>query len=378
MQKHTKTRGARLLALVLMLVMLVGLLSVSVLAADAKPTKITLVGSDKALAYEFVNYVTYAWNEIPRYRVTVPAGTQKVQIHDSIVFIDSNAGSGYWNPNSAPDSWPPDIERWTSADIGSAAPYTIETRIGSSNVHTLALVQSSNYADTGTAYFLQFVEQASTGGETTDASPAPTITTDLSTDKLSLDYSGAAQTLSVAAASTEDTLTYQWQVSTTSAAESFADIADAAAASYTLTPSESLLGDFWYRVAVTNTVSGKKPTTVYTSVLPVTVTSFLKQITFTTGKITSTDYKFTLKDASGYAATPKLVDLSGDYAVYTYVTGTGDYNWTITDTARARPVRSARAPSTSVTIRFRTTNTISPTSTRPTAAAGRPMTSPPR
>ena len=50
MQKHTKTRGARLLALVLMLVMLVGLLSVSVLAANAEPTKITLVDSDKALA----------------------------------------------------------------------------------------------------------------------------------------------------------------------------------------------------------------------------------------------------------------------------------------------------------------------------------------
>ena len=51
MQKTFKTRGTRLLALVLMLVMLVGLLSVSVLAAaDAKPTKITLVGSDEALA----------------------------------------------------------------------------------------------------------------------------------------------------------------------------------------------------------------------------------------------------------------------------------------------------------------------------------------
>lgn len=342
MQKTFKTRGARLLALVLMLVMLVGLLSVSVLAADAKPTKITLVDSDKALAYEFVKYVTYAWNDIPCYKVTVPAGTQKVQLYDSTVYIDSSAGSGYYNPGSDPDSWPPDIERWTSADIGSAAPYTIETRIGSSNVHTLALVQSSNYADTGTAYFLQFVEQASTGGETTDASPAPTITTDLSTEKLTLDYYAYqtdAQKLSIAASVTEGTLTYQWQISRTSATEGFVDIEDATSTAYTLDAANStgilgLLGNSWYRVAVTNTVSGKKPTTVYTSALPVTVTSFLKQVTFTTYKATSTDYKFTLKDASGYAATPKLIDLSGDYAVTTYITGMGDYTWEVQDTVR--------------------------------------------
>ena len=342
MQKTFKTRGARLLALVLMLVMLVGLLSVSVLAADAKPTKITLVDSDKALAYEFVDYVTYAWNDIPCYKVTVPAGTQKVQLYDSTVYIDSSAGSGYYNPNSDPSDWPPDIERWTSADIGSAAPYTIETRIGSSNVHTLALVQSSNYADTGTAYFLQFVADASSGGETTDASPAPTITTDLSTEKLTLDYYAYqtdAQKLSIAASVTEGTLTYQWQISRTSATEGFVDIEDATSTAYTLDAANStgilgLLGNSWYRVAVTNTVSGKKPTTVYTSVLPVTVTSFLKQITFTTYKATSTDYKFTLKDASGYAATPKLVDLSGDYAVTTYITGMGDYTWEVQDTVR--------------------------------------------
>ena len=342
MQTTTKNHRTRLLALVLMLVMLVGLLSVSVLAADAKPTKITLVDSDKALAYEFVKYVTYAWNDIPCYKVTVPAGTQKVQLYDSTVYIDSSAGSGYYNPGSDPDSWPPDIERWTSADIGSAAPYTIETRIGSSNVHTLALVQSSNYADTGTAYFLQFVEQASTGGETTDASPAPTITTDLSTEKLTLDYYAYqtdAQKLSIAASVTEGTLTYQWQISRTSATEGFVDIEDATSTAYTLDAANStgilgLLGNSWYRVAVTNTVSGKKPTTVYTSALPVTVTSFLKQVTFTTYKATSTDYKFTLKDASGYAATPKLVDLSGDYAVTTYITGMGDYTWEVQDTVR--------------------------------------------
>ncbi len=329
MQKTIKTRSARLLALVLMLVMLVGLLSVSVLAADAKPTKITLVGSDEALAYEFVDYLTYAWEDIPRYKVTVPAGTQKVQLYGT-VHIDSSSGSGYCNEDTI-DQWPAPIDYWTTDAVGSASPYTIETRIDGTSDKPLTLVKKASYGDSSSAYFLQFVAGGSTGGDA-DASPAPTITTDLSTDKLSLDYYGAAQTLSVAAVSTEGTLTYQWQVSTTSAAEGFTDIADAAAASYTLTPSEGLLGDFWYRVAVTNTVSGKTPTTVYTSVLPVTVTSFLKQVTFTTGKITSTDYKFILKDASGYPSTANRIDLSGDYAVTTYITGMGDYTWEIQDT----------------------------------------------
>ena len=121
MQKHTKTRGARLLALVLMLVMLVGLLSVSVLAAtDAKPTKITLVGSDEALAYEFVDYLTYAWEDIPLYKVTVPAGTQKVQLYGT-VHIDSSSGSGYCNKDTI-GQWPAPIDYWTTDAVGSASP----------------------------------------------------------------------------------------------------------------------------------------------------------------------------------------------------------------------------------------------------------------
>ena len=340
MQKTFKTRGTRLLALVLMLVMLVGLLSVSVLAANAEPTKITLVDSDKALAYEFVKYVTYAWEDIPLYKVTVPAGTQKVQLYGT-VHIDSSSGSGYCNEDTI-NQWPAPIDYWTTDAVGSASPYTIETRIDGTSDKPLTLVKKASYGDSSSAYFLQFVADASSGGETTDASPTPTITTDLSTEKLTLDYYAYqtdAQKLSIAASVTEGTLTYQWQISRTSATEGFVDIEDATSTAYTLDAANStgilgLLGNSWYRVAVTNTVSGKKPTTVYTSVLPVTVTSFLKQITFTTYKATSTDYKFTLKDASGYAATPKLVDLSGDYAVTTYITGMGDYTWEVQDTVR--------------------------------------------
>ena len=115
----------------------------------------------------------------------------------------------------------------------------------------------------------------------------------------------------------------------------------ATAASYEIDPSNqkgimSLFGDSWYRVAVTNTVEGKTPTTVNSSALHVNVTGgWMRQVTFTTTKLSS-DYKFTLCDGLNgtYESTPNLIDLSGDYAVYTYVTGTGDYNWTITDTAK--------------------------------------------
>ena len=172
-------------------------------------------------------------------------------------------------------------------------------------------------------------------------------------DTLELKYygysNGDSGKQSITATSTEGTLTYQWQFSKTSATEGFTDIkADdllaegmtATAASYEIDPSNQkgilgLLGNSWYRVAVTNTVEGKTPTTVNSSALHVNVTGgWMRQVTFTTYKATSTDYKFTLKDASGYAATPKLVDLSGDYAVTTYITGMGDYTWEVQDTVR--------------------------------------------
>lgn len=356
MQTTTKNHRTRLLALVLMLVMLVVLLSVSVLAADAKPVKITLVGSDEALAYEFVDYVTYALEDIPRYKVTVPAGTQKVQLYGT-VHIDSSSGSGYCNEDTI-DQWPAPIDYWTTDAVGSASPYTIETRIDGTSDKPLTLVKKASYGDSSSAYFLQFVADASsggsTGGETTDASPAPTITKDLPSDTLELKYygfsNGDSGKQSITATSTEGTLTYQWQFSKTSATEGFTDIkADdllaegmtATAASYEIDPSNqkgimSLFGDSWYRVAVTNTVEGKTPTTVNSSALHVNVTGgWMRQVTFTTTKLSS-DYKFTLCDGLNgtYESTPNLIDLSGDYAVYTYVTGTGDYNWTITDTAK--------------------------------------------
>lgn len=48
------------------------------------PEKITLVGSSDALEYEFVDYLSFAWNDIPHYKVTVPAGTKKVQLYGTV------------------------------------------------------------------------------------------------------------------------------------------------------------------------------------------------------------------------------------------------------------------------------------------------------
>ena len=73
MQTKSTSHGKKLLALMLSLLMLVSVLPVSAWAAtDAKPEKITLVGSSDALEYEFVDYLSFAWNDIPHYKVTPP------------------------------------------------------------------------------------------------------------------------------------------------------------------------------------------------------------------------------------------------------------------------------------------------------------------
>ena len=56
MQTKITSHGKKLLALMLSLLMLVSVLPVSAwAAANAKPEKITLVGSSDALEYEFVD-----------------------------------------------------------------------------------------------------------------------------------------------------------------------------------------------------------------------------------------------------------------------------------------------------------------------------------
>ena len=67
MQTKSTSYGKKLLALMLSLLMLVSVLPVSAwAAADAKPEKITLVGSSDALEYEFVDYC-YRLGYLPKY-----------------------------------------------------------------------------------------------------------------------------------------------------------------------------------------------------------------------------------------------------------------------------------------------------------------------
>ena len=327
MQTKITSHGKKLLALMLSLLMLVSVLPVSAwAAANAKPEKITLVGSSDALEYEFVDYLTFAWEDLPHYKVYVPAGTKTVQLYGT-VYLDkaSSSGSGYTQKDGLND-WPPPVDYWTADQVGSSSPYTIETRT-SGYERNLSLVKTSNYATTNTAYILEFVEK-----DDSPAAPAPVLTADLSTVAVTYTCGDRANALAVQATGS-GTLSYQWQVSTTSAADGFEDITDATQSSYT--PSTEAPGSFWYRVVVTNTVAGNKPTSVTSAVAPVTVNvpEGMRQVKITTSQGRGTGMTLTLKDAAGQpVAIP--ADTSGSYAVYEFLTAPGTYTYEARDTVR--------------------------------------------
>lgn len=80
MQTKSTSYGKKLLALMLSLLMLVSVLPVSAwAAADAKPEKITLVGSSDALEYEFSRYVEYtaSFENIPLTRFMFPPAPRR-------------------------------------------------------------------------------------------------------------------------------------------------------------------------------------------------------------------------------------------------------------------------------------------------------------
>ena len=329
MQTKSTSYGKKLLALMLSLLMLVSVLPVSAwAAADAKPEKITLVGSSDALEYEFSRYVEYtaSFENIPLYKVYVPTGTKTVQLYGT-VYVNTSSGSSYVSEADFAE-WMPGFEYWDPAAVGSSAPYTIETRTGSNQTKNLSYVKTaSGWANGSNSYLLEFVEK-----DDSPAAPAPVLTADLSTAAVTYTCGDKANALAVQATGS-GTLSYQWQVSTTSAADGFEDITDATQSSYT--PSTEAPGSFWYRVVVTNTVAGNKPTSVTSAVAPVTVNvpEGMRQVKITTSQGRGTGMTLTLKDAAGQPVSIPA-DTSGDYTVYEFLTAPGVYTYEARDTVR--------------------------------------------
>lgn len=311
----------RILCLLLVLGLLLSALPMTVFAAaDAKPEKITLVGSDEALSYEKTGTLEYSFEDIPVYTVSVPFGTTSVSLYDSGVYLGMY-GSGYVKESELYNG-----DDWADIDsVGTSSPYTIETRLDGTGKNLSFVKHGMSVNSNADGYFLKFVGAG-------EPSAAPTITTDLSATKVSYTWGDTATALSVTATGS-GTLSYQWQVSTTSATEGFADISNATSAA--CTPATDKTGDFWYRVEVTNQEDGKSKTKTVSAATPVSVLApegkTEVHIQTPVGYTANRPITFTLKNASG-TEVPLTKDTSTGYAVYDFFAEPGEYTYTATET----------------------------------------------
>ena len=290
---------------------------------DAAPDKITLPGSDNALSYEYKEYLSFFGSNVPLYEVSVPYGTDKVLLHDASGIYLGFYGSGYFSEAGVATG---DGDDWEKANVGDSSPYTIETRMDGSAEKSLSFVKLSSYVSgPSDGYILRFVGAG-------DPSAAPVISGDLSTEPVTYIYGAEASALSVTA-NGSGTLSYQWQVSTVSASEGFENIDGAVESSYT--PPTGTVGEFWYRVVVTNTEADHAPASVESAATPVEITSpegkSHVRITTSVGRSAKEPMSFVLTDSE-----EKTVELTADtssgFVVYDLWLEPGEYRYKATDT----------------------------------------------
>jgi hypothetical protein len=276
--KRRKHMKKRVLSLLLVAAALLGLFPGTALAATPCPVTLSLESGGKALPLTEAGTLTDEGgynNTATVYTVSVPSDTAQVYVNGDDIYCASlyTAGQG-------------DGFAWTEFDSNPVSISFAE--------NTYLVVCDWSYI----WYAFQFQSPA------TDPSAAPTISADLSTAQVNYTYGNAAAPLSVAAAAS-GTLSYQWQVSTTSAGEGFEKIEGATSASYT--PPTDRVGDFWYKVSVSNTEEGKSKTTVDSAVTPVRVSApegkTPVSITVPAGYSSAQPLTFTLKDSQDAAVT---------------------------------------------------------------------------
>lgn len=317
----------RVLSLLLVLVMLLGLLPTGVLAADETDefwletaeadTVNTTAGTP--------NGVTPLSADLPRISLMEDGEPLELTATGATVTVGYNEAAVYTCNVGAAQEIYADVDNWYACDYftvgGSFSWGTIENPIQVNAAENTYLVFSSMSMDFIAVQFLTV---------TLEPSAAPTITENLGTDVVSCDYGDTAAPLQVTATGS-GTLSYQWQVSMTSAEEDFADIDGATANSYT--PPTDTAGEFWYRVVVSNTEDGKAPAGITSTATPVKITApeGKSHVKITTSvRSTSKPLTFTMTDIES-APVELAADYSSGYAVYDLWLTPGTYHYSAAD-----------------------------------------------